>query len=354
MRRFMTLAEIMTRYREQNSLSLRQMEEVVGLSFSYLSKIERGEIQPSKDTLKSISNKLNIPYYRLVIAAGHTFDLETDLGEESVYENSKEKNESYRLLGDAYQIYTLPIVRDIVTKNNISLSVLSSITEIPVSNVEKIINMDLPIGLEVAAKVNIFYNIQFYKVFQILKIEEDQDENRELEIALSVHNHIESQKLALLKKQYKETLSTNNSIVFNTKKEKDNVGKNDIIRIPIYGTIKAGYGMVAEQNLIGYDYVLKKSVSDGEYFYLIVRGDSMIEEGIVDGCKVLVRSQNYVEDGKIGVVIVDGEEATLKRVFYDGDNIILQASNKNIPPKVLPINEVMIQGQVKSYVVDVD
>lgn len=127
---------------------------------------------------------------------------------------------------------------------------------------------------------------------------------------------------------------------------------DDVIKIPIYGEIKAGYDFVGEQNITGYEFTSKKSVSDGEYFYLIVRGDSMIDDGIFEGCRVLVRKQNTVENGKIGVCIVNDDETTMKRVFYDGDQIILVAANKKIPPKTYDISEVLIQGQVKSYVVD--
>jgi SOS-response transcriptional repressor LexA len=133
----------------------------------------------------------------------------------------------------------------------------------------------------------------------------------------------------------------------------DMILRDSVVQIPIYGEIKAGYDFVAEQNIIGYKIASKSEVSDGDYFYLIVKGDSMIEEGIHEGYHVLVKKQNHVSNGKIGVVIVNGDEATLKRVYYDGDNIILQAANKNIPPRVLPIDQVLIQGQVKSVVFDV-
>jgi repressor LexA len=126
----------------------------------------------------------------------------------------------------------------------------------------------------------------------------------------------------------------------------------DFIKIPIYGEIKAGYGMIGDENIIGYQMESKSRVEDGEYFYLLVKGDSMIEDGIVDGCKVLIRKQNTVPNGKIGVCIINGDEATLKRVVYDGDKIILMASNKNILPKTYDISEVLIQGQVKSVVFD--
>ncbi|MNC76263.1 LexA repressor [compost metagenome] len=69
--------------------------------------------------------------------------------------------------------------------------------------------------------------------------------------------------------------------------------------------------------------------------------------------RVLVKKQNTCQQGKIGVVIVNGDEGTLKRIFYEGDNIILQAANKNIPPRILPIEDVMIQGQVTKVEFDV-
>lgn len=126
----------------------------------------------------------------------------------------------------------------------------------------------------------------------------------------------------------------------------------EFVEIPIYGEIKAGYDFIAEQNVLGYDIVARKDVEDGRYFCLIVKGDSMIDAGIKEGSKVLVKVQDFVEDGKIGVVIVNGDEATLKYVYYDKDTIILQAANKNIPPKIVHISEALIQGQVKSYTVE--
>lgn len=126
----------------------------------------------------------------------------------------------------------------------------------------------------------------------------------------------------------------------------------EIVQIPIYGEIKAGYDSIGEQNVIGYEITSRDSVSNGDYFYLIVKGDSMIEDGIIEGCKVLVRRQSTVSNGKVAVVLVNDEEATLKRVFYDGDTVILQAANKRIPPKTYDISDIRIQGQVKSYVVD--
>lgn len=131
--------------------------------------------------------------------------------------------------------------------------------------------------------------------------------------------------------------------------------KDDFVYLPVLGRIKAGYNLIAEQNIIGYSPVPKNEVKDGEYFFLEVTGDSMIEEGIREGSRVLVRKQNYVENGKIAVVLVNGDEATLKRVYYqnDGKTVILQAANPRIPPVVLPADEARIQGKVVKVEFDV-
>lgn len=128
----------------------------------------------------------------------------------------------------------------------------------------------------------------------------------------------------------------------------------DLVSIPVLGTIKAGYDLYADQHVIDYKPVSREDVMDGEYFFLIVKGDSMIEEGIRDGMRVLVRRQESVEQGKIGIIIINGDEGTLKRVFYQPDEtIILQASNRDIPPRILSVFDVRIQGQVTKVEWDV-
>jgi len=68
---------------------------------------------------------------------------------------------------------------------------------------------------------------------------------------------------------------------------------------------------------------------------------------IKEGYRVLVRRQNFVEDGKIAVVMINGDEGTLRRVFYqDNELVLLVASNSNIPPRAFKPKEVLVQGQV--------
>lgn len=134
----------------------------------------------------------------------------------------------------------------------------------------------------------------------------------------------------------------------NTNKDLD-----PLVYIPVLGTIKAGYDSIAQQEVIGHELVPREAVQDGEYFFLLVTGDSMIEDGIRDGFRVLVKHQNFVENGKIGVVIVNGDEGTLKRVFYQDGMVILQAGNKNIPPRIVRQEDIRIQGQVTKVEFDV-
>jgi repressor LexA len=95
-------------------------------------------------------------------------------------------------------------------------------------------------------------------------------------------------------------------------------------KIPVVGTIAAGQPLYAEENIVGYECVQKDQDID---FCLIVKGDSMINAGIHDGDIVFIRKQSDVENGEIAAVIIDGQEATLKRVYKTGDAVILRSEN---------------------------
>jgi len=77
------------------------------------------------------------------------------------------------------------------------------------------------------------------------------------------------------------------------------------VKVPIVGVIRAGDPIFADQNIIDYEDVPESEVKDGEYFYLIVTGDSMTGSRIQPGDKVLVRKQEYLDNGQIAVVLVN-------------------------------------------------
>ncbi|MBQ8300027.1 MAG: helix-turn-helix domain-containing protein [Clostridia bacterium] len=103
---------------------------------------------------------------------------------------------------------------------------------------------------------------------------------------------------------------------------------------PLLGTVKAGYNYLAEENFIGYIYI-DKEVSDPEnYFALKVTGDSM-QPVLYDNDIVIVHQQNDVENGQIGIVLIDGEEATVKKIVKYDEHIDLIAFNSYYPPRKL-------------------
>ena len=103
-------------------------------------------------------------------------------------------------------------------------------------------------------------------------------------------------------------------------------------RIPILGRISAGLPLYADEQIEGYTYTDLNH--DGEYFALRVHGDSMDALGIKEGYLVIVRRQDYVDNGTICVVLVGDNEATMKRFYQDGDTVTLMPQSTN--PKHMP------------------
>lgn len=116
--------------------------------------------------------------------------------------------------------------------------------------------------------------------------------------------------------------------------------------IPVLGTIACGQPLLASEHIEGYEAVLKSSKSD---FCLRAKGDSMIGARIHDGDIVFVRQQSDVENGEIAVVLINGFEATLKRVYKREDEIILHAENSSYLDMIFSkkdINNIKIMGKV--------
>lgn len=114
--------------------------------------------------------------------------------------------------------------------------------------------------------------------------------------------------------------------------------KNNIIydkrAFPLLGTVKAGYDYLASENVISYISIDKK-VSDPEnYFALKVVGDSM-QPILYEDDIIIVHRQSDVENGQIAIILVDNEEATVKKVMKYDDHIELIAFNSYYPPKKL-------------------
>ena len=122
--------------------------------------------------------------------------------------------------------------------------------------------------------------------------------------------------------------------------------RSDLVEVPILGEVKAGYDLYANEDIYGFEYCNNKEYGPGEYFYLKVKGDSMINERIGEGDIVYVKKQNYLDDKDMGVFLLDNNEVTIKRIAYGKNNITLKAANPKYPDRSFKENEIKILGKV--------
>jgi len=114
--------------------------------------------------------------------------------------------------------------------------------------------------------------------------------------------------------------------------------------LPLFGTIAAGLPLEVEQSEETIT-VPDRLTSRGENFVLKVRGDSMIEDGILDGDYVIIARRERAENGEMVVANVNGE-VTLKRLYREGDRIRLQPANSMMQPIYAHARDVVVQGVV--------
>ncbi|MEZ0293333.1 MAG: transcriptional repressor LexA [Solirubrobacteraceae bacterium] len=113
--------------------------------------------------------------------------------------------------------------------------------------------------------------------------------------------------------------------------------------LPLVGQVAAGQPILAEENIEDYVQVPQIAGGDDGEFILAVRGDSMVDAGILDGDFVVVQRRDTASDGEIVVALV-GEEATVKRFFKESDHIRLQPENATMEP--IRTRDVSIVGRV--------
>jgi repressor LexA len=140
-----------------------------------------------------------------------------------------------------------------------------------------------------------------------------------------------------------------------SEKLKNTVSTN--INIPILGTVKAGYNWLAEENITEYLTLKEDIPNKEEYFALRITGDSMLPL-LSEGDLVIVHSQDDVESGQTAVILINGEEATVKKIIKTNEGIELHAMNpyypvkkftfedmKNIPVKIIGrVRQAKIKG----------
>jgi repressor LexA len=124
---------------------------------------------------------------------------------------------------------------------------------------------------------------------------------------------------------------------------------NDSIEIPLHGRIAAGTPIEALQGTECFA-VPAALLGPGEHYALEVAGDSMVEEGILDGDFALIRKVDTARDGEIVVALIDDEEATLKTFRREGSMIRLDPANRNYEAQRYDPRRVQIQGRLAGII----
>ena len=132
------------------------------------------------------------------------------------------------------------------------------------------------------------------------------------------------------------------------------VGEGHAMELPVMGRIAAGVPIEAISEVSHHVTVPGSMLAGrGQHYALEVKGDSMIEAGINDGDVVVIREQTTADNGDIVVALVEGHEATLKRFRRRGNMIALEAANPAYETRVLPEDQVKVQGRlvglIRSY-----
>ena len=124
---------------------------------------------------------------------------------------------------------------------------------------------------------------------------------------------------------------------------------NDTLEIPLHGRIAAGTPIEALQGTENFS-VPAALLGPGEHYALEVSGDSMVEEGILDGDFALIRKVDSARDGEIVVALIDDEEATLKTYRREGRMIRLDPANSRYEPQRYDEDRVRIQGRLAGLI----
>ncbi|MDO4393162.1 MAG: transcriptional repressor LexA [Bacillota bacterium] len=129
--------------------------------------------------------------------------------------------------------------------------------------------------------------------------------------------------------------------------EETQISHTPVVEVPLVGRIAAGTPILAEQNIEETFPIPERFIGDGTNFMLTVKGESMIEAGIMDGDYILVEKQSSVRNGDMVVAMVDGfeSEATVKTFYREGDHVRLQPENSTMSPII--VKDVRILGKVK-------
>lgn len=168
----------------------------------------------------------------------------------------------------------------------------------------------------------------------------------DLKSTSTVHSHLNKlEKLGYIRRDATKPRAIE---VLNSNKGEDANGLNqEVLHLPVIGQITAGEPIFAEQNIEEYIPLPANFVIGSDNFILKVKGESMINAGILDGDYVIVDKANTAYNSQIVVALVGEDSATVKRFFREENHIRLQPENDFMDPIILNPSEVSILGHVK-------
>jgi repressor LexA len=124
--------------------------------------------------------------------------------------------------------------------------------------------------------------------------------------------------------------------------------RRPVRHVPLVGDVAAGTDVLAQENVEELLPLPADFCGDGDLFMLRVRGDSMIDAGILDGDYIVARAQTVADKGDIVVAGIPGEEATVKTYTRKGGKVVLLPSNAALEPMTFDADEVSVFGKVVS------
>ncbi len=160
----------------------------------------------------------------------------------------------------------------------------------------------------------------------------------------TVHNHLATlQKMGVLRRDPTKPRAI--EVRFDTNSEVA-MERRPSRHVPLIGDVAAGTNVLAQQNVEDLIPLPTDFTGEGDLFMLRVRGDSMIDAGILDGDFVVARQQQVADNGDIVVAGIPGDEATVKTFKKSGNSITLVPANSSMKPMVFSSDEVTVFGKV--------
>ncbi len=160
----------------------------------------------------------------------------------------------------------------------------------------------------------------------------------------SVHNHLHTlERLGFLRRDPTKPRAIE---VTSDTESQTTAERRPTRHVPLVGDVAAGTGVLAQEQVEELVPLPSDFTGDGELFMLRVRGESMIDAGILDGDFVVARVEASARNGDVVVAGIPGEEATVKGYRSEGSEIVLEPANESLEPMRFPANDVMLYGVV--------